>query len=49
MGLALRDRNLQTLALESEDADPQLDDGLTYEDLADLVAELSLQPTRKLD
>jgi hypothetical protein len=41
MALALNDRELRALALESDEADPRLDDGLTLDDLVDLHAELA--------
>lgn len=40
MAALLADRDLQQLSLESDDADPTLDDGVTREDLEDLVLEL---------
>jgi hypothetical protein len=41
MGKVLDDTDLAQLALESDQADPMLDDGLTYDDLVDLVKELT--------
>jgi hypothetical protein len=41
MGSALDDPDLRQLALESADADPLLDDGLSFDDLADLLRELT--------
>lgn len=41
MGRVLDDADLVKLALENDQADPTLDDGLTYDDLVDLVAELT--------
>lgn len=43
MSLALEDEDLQQLALESASAEAQLDDGLTFDDLADLLRELTGQ------
>jgi SNF2 family DNA or RNA helicase len=41
MGRVLDDTDLTQLALESDQADPTLDDGLTFDDLVDLVDELT--------
>lgn len=40
MAQVLADHDLQQLSLEADDADPMLEDGVTREDLQDLVAEL---------
>ena len=40
MSILLADRDLNQLALESDDADPSLDDGITREDLEDLISAL---------
>jgi hypothetical protein len=40
MAQALDDPDLRQIALESDEADPDLDDGLTYDDLLDLAREL---------
>ncbi len=40
MSAVLDDRDLRQLALESDDADPLLDDGITRADLEDLILEL---------
>ncbi len=40
MSAALEDEDLRALSLESEEADPSLDDGLEMADLRDLIAEL---------
>ncbi len=42
MSAILDDRDLRELALESDDADPTLDDGITRKDLEDLILELRL-------
>jgi hypothetical protein len=40
MAQALDDPDLRQIALESDEADPDLDDGLTYDDILDLAREL---------